>query len=1514
MLAVIGIVIGLSIPVVTTTLASASESAVSESAVKEKKDGIPLEVAEVATVETDGYYIVMLEDAPLAAYEGTLRSFAATSPAVTGDMKLDVASEASVAYREYLLEAQSSVLAEISSTAGRAGLDVPYQYTLAFNGMAVYLTPAEALQVASIDGVAKVFPSFTRELFTDVGPEWIGAPSIWDGSATPDMGTQGEGMIVGILDTGINMDHPSFADVGDDGYDHPAPEGGYLGWCSPDDEDYDEALVCNDKLIGVYGYPTTGDVAEDDDGHGSHVAGTAAGNVVTATLAGITRTISGVAPHAHVVSYKVCGTDGCPGEAILGGIEDAIENGVDVMNLSLGADASPNPYDEPDDLALLNAVKAGIMVVAAAGNDGANGAATVGTPAGSPWVMTVANMTHNRFLSDMSVGIVGDESLQGIPATQGALDITETVSAEIFYAGELDADNFMGCNEFEADAFAGKIALISRGACAFATKEANAAAAGAVGYIVFNNVLGPGFSMGGIDDPVIPGVMVDLAAGTDLVAAIEGMTKTVEISPLSTYTIDDDAGDVMNSSSSKGPYGLDGMDVIKPDVGAPGTNIWAAEYSPEGSTEAEYGLKSGTSMASPHVAGSAALMRALFPDWTPDEVRSALMLTAYDDTTLKSDYATPTDPFDLGAGRVDLTKAAMTALVLPLDPAAYDGTNPETGGDPSTLNIASMQDGRCVGSCTFVRTVKSVSDYSVSWNATMAITDAIPASVEPVMFTLAPGETQVMTITLDVSGVAEGEYYFGKLDLTPSYPAARGEELPPMASMPIAVQPSTGSFPSAVTIQTHRDAGEMNLVGDSVEVSELELDVFGLVEPIRHPVYVTEDPTNDDIYGDLSEVVYMTVTIPSGTGRFVAEVLESESPDLDLFLGYDFNGDGVPQDWEEIASSASGTAFEYISDVLPYPGDYWILIQNWAGSSEGATDEATLGVAVMPLADYGNLDATGPTGPIAAQTDYTVTLSYDMDMEPGDVYYGLVAIGSGAASEARVPGDITITSVDLYRLADDVTKVASKETVNVGDTVAFTVTVLPNDSSGIYGEDVTYYITDTLPAGLELMPETIAASAGTPLYFGSTIGWSVTQAIPVTAPSYTITSSLTDDSCDTPFSGLSGYIDLESIVSLSTIPGIEGDTIISRLSTGAGTTYYDTEYAEPPWINDDGFIMFEATAVADFGSPWVNQDLPDETPANGLLAPYWRDMQIVYDEAANKGVTGFTTGSGLWFIEFDDIQVYGAPSQTLDFQVIVEPDPNPRAGFPDIWYVYDNVNITDTIGTIGIENVDGTAASQLAYNSMTPQDDMVVCLDLIAPLADPAVLTYQAEVTDLLAFCESVTNSAQHSVSFAGTSTEYATAELYSAMCLIPEMDEVEESMQPGEVMSTTIPMTNHSDSELSYVWVAAEGRAVDWVNIEPVSGDLAPAETVSSTITMDSTGLPAGVHEAVLDLVVTGDSGTEVARTVTVKMTVASTLAVSMSETAPQAAPTMYVALLLFVLVGTLSAVVVRRRTHQRL
>ncbi|MBN1967234.1 MAG: choice-of-anchor J domain-containing protein [Anaerolineae bacterium] len=710
-------------------------------------------IGEFADATEPAIYVVRLKDAPLASYQGGIAGLDATSPRVTGEDRLDPEAPASVAYLSYLKAQQANALFSVERAVGRSAI-VAYQYLAVLNGFAVTLTPQEAASVATLPQVLAVYRDVERELDTDVGPAHIGAPDIWGANTGSGVATRGEGIVIGVIDSGINSQHPSFAATDGDGYTHTNPFGAgvYKGWCETNPG------FCNDKLIAAYTFHPNGGSPEDTAGHGSHTASTAGGNAHIATFDVGLNTydlrIQGVAPRANIVAYKVCDPS-CPTSSSVAAINSAILNDqVDVLNYSISG--SDDPWNDVVDVAFLDATNAGIFIAASAGNAGP-GAGTVAKT--GPWNAAVAASTINRVIAH-TLDVTGPgtpPALQGLAAAPGeGTAIAVNIDSQIRYS----AANPLACTTFPAGFFAGSLALIQRGSCTFATKVANAAAAGATGVVIFNSVDGPPISMGGLTGTP-PAFMVTLADGLalrDYVIANPG--ATVRINAVTSYQLNDAWQDIVAGFSSRGPSQFE---LLKPDFIAPGVNILAA-VAQESGDPVRYGFLQGTSMSSPHAAGAGALLKALNPTWSPAEIKSALASTA-EGALVKEDGVTPADPFDVGSGLLNLSLASRTGLVFDETYADYVAANPATGGDPKTLNQPSMVDYACAGSCSWQRTVRSVLPFPATYTAVVSAPPGLDITVTPATFTLAPGASRTLSIQAEVTGAPVGTHLFGRVTL-----------------------------------------------------------------------------------------------------------------------------------------------------------------------------------------------------------------------------------------------------------------------------------------------------------------------------------------------------------------------------------------------------------------------------------------------------------------------------------------------------------------------------------------------------------------------------------------------------------------------------------------------------------------------------------------------------------------------------------------------------------------------------
>lgn len=691
-----------------------------------------LTAAEQARGET---YIVLFDEPGLLHNDGTRSTFAATSPDATGTRKLDVNSSAALAYRSFLRSQQDAHLQTIAAALGRT-VDPSYRYDVTDSGVAFTMTASEAARVAGLPGVKHVRPAGTFELSGDRQPFFIGADSVWSGAAAP-AGTpanvlRGQGIVVGIVDSGINTTHPSYA-----------PMGAGCGFATSTPK-----LLLARNCIGDANC-TAGATGEDLNGHGSHVAATAAGNVVPAGSVSAgppllpATTVQGVAPCASIIAYRVCEQSSCDGAAIFAAFQRAIADQVDVVNFSISG--GTNPWNDNDRLKL-DAVAADIFVAASAGNTGPNIPNPIGTVNHrGPWVMSVGNSSDDRPNQGINARIrLSVASPTPTPPLTGELvayGVGVPLLADDDREIRFSTTNPLGCTAnggYPAGFFANSIALIQRGTCTFEEKLNNAQAAGAVGGIIFNNAAGvPAFAAGAA---TLPSAALEQAVGEALRNFINTNAASSVVTRIDVSTTARDSG-VLNAGSLRGPN--NSFDVTKPDITGPGTNIYDAFIAPS-----LFGFLTGTSMSGPHIAGGGALIRAVRPTWTPMEVHSALMMTANRDQWLP-DILTPATPDDVGTGMIDLRRAPLAGFVLNETFANFVAANPANGGNPRTLNLASMRNTNCVGSCVFNRTIRNTITQASSWTATVTAPAGI--TIEPIApFTFTGSTTETLTIPVIV--------------------------------------------------------------------------------------------------------------------------------------------------------------------------------------------------------------------------------------------------------------------------------------------------------------------------------------------------------------------------------------------------------------------------------------------------------------------------------------------------------------------------------------------------------------------------------------------------------------------------------------------------------------------------------------------------------------------------------------------------------------------------------------------
>ncbi len=765
-------------------------------------------------------YIVRFTEPALAAYNHSLRTSNAKSLGGPGQIpmkvkangraQLDAQSHEAKAYVAELGQKQAQHQREIESAIGRQ-VQTIRTFRHALNGAVMTLSPLEADKVARLSGVASISPDRARALADDVSTRFIGANAVWLGGTGSDTlpgytfptieslygqlnsdfgGFKGDGIVVGDIDTGYNSLSPSFQATDSSGYaiSNPLGNGHYLGDCNVNGISLGG---CNNKVIGVYdevsvqyyGAPPTS--VEDTQGHGSHTASTIAGNARQGGFPGFNAVFSGLAPHANLVIYYACAPDPvqCQDSATAGSVDQAVQDGVvDVLNYSISG--GNRPWNDPVSQAFLNAEQSGIFIAAAAGNTGTSVPVALPGTANhlEPWVATVAATTTPGDIAPLYLSLTGPGSppaaTQKVVATEGTFDTplsaalpatTPIVLSPQFDASDLNGTD--GCSSYPSGTFSSAIALISRGTCGFAVKVPNAIAAGAIAVVISDNRSEGPFSPT-VGPPQVSVPVFSIAQANGL--AMQTFLKANRF--FGTASLGYNSSRLLHQADELASFSLLGpgdFDVMKPDVAAPGVAVLAAVAN-DGSSNGPnlVAFYDGTSMATPHITGTGALILGMHPDWTPMEVKSAIMMTSLTAGVTKADGTTAAGFFDVGSGRVQAYQATKAGLVLDETADNMFAAYPDGGGDPSSLNLASLQSTNCAVSCEFTRTVTATAagQFAVSVSGELAG----KVTVSPSTFSVAKGDTVDLTIDVDSALLNPGSGFHFATVTTRLAVAARG--------------------------------------------------------------------------------------------------------------------------------------------------------------------------------------------------------------------------------------------------------------------------------------------------------------------------------------------------------------------------------------------------------------------------------------------------------------------------------------------------------------------------------------------------------------------------------------------------------------------------------------------------------------------------------------------------------------------------------------------------------------------
>jgi minor extracellular serine protease Vpr len=698
-------------------------------------------------------------------------------------------SAAADAYRRQLVSAQQAVRSQ--ATARKVMVTGAADTVL--NAVFVHAQPDQVADLKAIPGVKAVIRMRTATPFMNRAATVVNAPAAW--TSLGGQSSAGTGIKIGIIDSGIDQTHPVFQDSSlQKPAGFPKCTDGY-----PEDCNYttNKVIVARSyvRQIAPGSNPSNpaADSRPDDfsprdrDGHGTAVASAAAANptaAVSAALGGGTVMVTGIAPKAFLGSYKVTGSPGVndnpPESVLIQAVNDAVKDGMDVVNISMGFPALYGPQDtgatcgqpagtpcDPLATAYENAVKAGVVVIAATGNYGSDGLEyptfnTITSPGNAPDVISVGASTNSHYF-DQSVSIAGGSAnLQNLVSTFGD-NYTNTplggAVAPLVDVSTLGNDG-LACTALPGGSLNGTFAFVKRGTCQFSVKEANVLNAGAQGLIIYNSDSSGLFTPTGLtgSEPV---AVISLADGTNVknfLASNPGAMTTID--PSGTEVDDAADQDEVAYFSSYGPA-LDGT--LKPDLVAPGSSATSynglymatQNFDPNSflfSTTRYIGA-AGTSFSAPIVAGAAALVKQKHPTWTPAQIKSALVNSASQAVKTNdqavSGSADPIDAQWIGAGRLDVGAAVNSTVLAVPSSISFGILTAAPSGLSKTITLTNTS-----AAAVTLAVATAAGAKSLTGNLAAGITPAL----DKTSLTLAPGASGTVAVSLSGALPAAGSY------------------------------------------------------------------------------------------------------------------------------------------------------------------------------------------------------------------------------------------------------------------------------------------------------------------------------------------------------------------------------------------------------------------------------------------------------------------------------------------------------------------------------------------------------------------------------------------------------------------------------------------------------------------------------------------------------------------------------------------------------------------------------------
>ncbi|KAG6780992.1 hypothetical protein POTOM_013872 [Populus tomentosa] len=550
---------------------------------------------------------------------------------------------------------QSFLPAVTTSSSNQQRLIHSYHHVV--TGFAAKLTKQEAKAMETKEGFVSAWPQKVLNVKTTHTPNFLGLEQnlgFWSHS------NYGKGMIVGVLDTGVTPNHPSFSDEG-----MPPPPPKWKGKF-----EFTGPCVTTSSLVQEISI-LPGKPPIDGHGHGTHKASTAAGNPVPGAsfFEQYNGSAVGIASSAHFAIYQVCSEFvSCSKSDILAGMDTAVEDGVDVLSLSLGGPSVPF-YEDSIAIGAFGAIQKGIFVSCAAGNSGPFNESLSNE---APWILTVGASTVDR--SIRATVMLGNNAQYDGESFYQPTNFSSFL-LPLFYAGSNGNESAAFCDpgSLKDVDVRGKVVLCERGGyLGLVNKGQQVKDAGAAAMIVMNDEFYGNVTTASLH--VLPASHVTYADGLSIKAFINSTS-----SPMATILFKGTVFGVPYAPqvamfSSRGPS-LASPGILKPDILGPGVRILAAWLHPVDNrlnTTPGFNMISGTSMATPHLSGIAALLKSSHPDWSPAAIKSAIMTTAnltnLGGTPITDQFFVPVDVFGICSGHVNPTKADDLGLVYDIQP------------------------------------------------------------------------------------------------------------------------------------------------------------------------------------------------------------------------------------------------------------------------------------------------------------------------------------------------------------------------------------------------------------------------------------------------------------------------------------------------------------------------------------------------------------------------------------------------------------------------------------------------------------------------------------------------------------------------------------------------------------------------------------------------------------------------------------------------------------------------------